>query len=152
MYIWLQWYSSQGTADDVFPTNQLKRKTVTFVRLPNQEVISQLSALNDNNIDKGTFISSISLPHSISSQLTDDNVGLYFGCYENSVMFPIIVSNGTEVLGRPASHEVSPVIMATVSERSLKNLKEPVNYTISVGHANYSDPVCVSWDFSAVGK
>lgn len=143
-------YLLQGTSDAVLPLNQLKRKTVTFVRLPDEGVISRLSAVNDQ--DKGTVLSSISLPNSISLQLTDGNVGLYFGYYENSVMFPIIVSNGTEILGRPASHEVSPVIMASVSERVIENLKEPVNYTISVGPANYSDPVCVSWDFAAVGK
>lgn len=139
----------QDSIDKVFPVNQLKRKTVTFVRLPDQEVVSRLSA----SVDKeGTFLSSISLPLSISPQLTDDNVGVYFGYYENSVMFPIIVSNSTDILGRPASHEVSPIIMATVSKQSIENLKETVNFTISVGNKNYSDPVCVSWDYSAVGK
>ncbi len=118
------------------------------MRLPDQEVIARLSSSSG---DKGTFLSSISLPHSIPSQLTEDTIGLYFGYYEKSVLFPIIVANSTEVLRSPASHEVSPIILATVSERTIKNLKESINYTISVAHRNYSDPVCVSWDFSAVG-
>ncbi len=137
-------------SDEIFPPNELKRKTVTFVRLPDQKVIARL--LSSSSGDEGTFLSSISLPHSIPSQLTDDTIGLYFGYYEKSVLFPIIVSNGTEVLRSPASHEVSPIIMATVSERTIKNLKESINYTISVTHRNYSDPICVSWDFSAVGE
>ena len=97
---------------------------------------------------EGTFLSSIYLPDSISEQVTEENVGLYFAFYERSVLFPL--ANGTSVNG--TTHAISPVVMATVSKTNIQNLKDTINYTISITGVNYTNPVCVSWDFRAVGK
>lgn len=140
----------KGSSDELFPQNEIKKKTIAFVRRPDQEIITRLSSSITE--EEGTVVSSISLPNSIATHLTDSNVGLYFGFYEKSVLFPLIVNNGTEILRPPASVEVSPVIMATVSQTIIRDIKDPINYSMIIGHRNYSDPVCVSWDFEAVGK
>ena len=117
-----------------------------FERLTDQDIVTTLSARSDEG--EGTFLSSISLPGSISEQVTEENVGLYFAFYERSVLFPL--ANGTTVNG--TTHAISPVVMATVSSTNIKDLKDSINYTISITGINYTNPVCVSWDSRAVGK
>lgn len=113
-------------------------KTIIFERHSESGTVARLSSSQTSGVIGPDFLSSISLPVSIVEQLrlSEGNVGLFFSFFETSVMFPLM--NSTDLSVSNASHIVSPVVAATVSQSRIQELKDLVNYTVSI------DPKLVS--------
>ena len=81
----------------------------------------------------GVIKSSISLPPSLGALLSINDsrssVGVIFSMYKSGVMFPIAEGNGA----RRNETNVSSVISATVLGQAVRNLKDNITYTISLG-------------------
>ena len=125
----------------MIPLNQ-PNKTIIFERHPESGIVARLSSSQTSDVIGLEFLASISLPVSIAEQLRlgEGDVGLFFSFFETSVMFPLV--NSTDLSVSNASHIVSPVVAATVSQTQIQELKDLVNYTISIDSKLVSISTC----------
>ncbi len=102
---------------------------------------------NAKGLDK--LGAAIELPSSIQKTLQGDgDARLFLSYYSTGAMFPLeqdrIQKDGQRL-------EVSSVVAASLEGATVRNLTEDVFITFQLGHSNYSNVTCVSWDFSSSG-
>ena len=111
-------------------------RRVTFGRADRGDIeITSQDASKDLDEFDGSKLASILLPASLEDELSSSGVvGVYFKVYETPVMFPI--SGAGEFADRQeetgGNLAVSHVISATVGGEEVRDLKEPISFTIKL--------------------